>query len=169
MRKLRTEKTAEVKEFRLRLEHLKTHKDHSTKLKSDIAEGQDKDSNYMSQINELQEQAKVPNKVGFVACAAIYSRMLCGCSCLVDTRCSLSDYCPEMPLLLWLSCCYIGFVGLKLQCTYTMLLCHVATAVWLGSRCNEPSKYCFASLGRLTRLVRLCLSGKKKGVLGQNA
>ena len=59
MRKLRTEKTAEVKEFRLRLEHLKTHKDHSTKLKSDISEGQDKDRSYMSQINDLQEQAKV--------------------------------------------------------------------------------------------------------------
>lgn len=59
MRKLRTEKTAEVKEFRLRLEHLKTHKDHSTKLKSEISEGQDKDRNYMSQINELEEQARV--------------------------------------------------------------------------------------------------------------
>ena len=59
MRKLRTEKTAEVKEFRLRLEHLKTHKDQSTKLKSDVSEGQDKDRNYMVQINDLQEQAKV--------------------------------------------------------------------------------------------------------------
>lgn len=59
MRKLRTEKTAEVKEFRLRLEHLKTHKDHSTKLKSEIADGQEKDRNYMTQINELDQQAKV--------------------------------------------------------------------------------------------------------------
>ncbi|KAA6427219.1 MAG: DNA repair Rad50 [Trebouxia sp. A1-2] len=58
MRKLRTEKTAEVKEFRLRLEHLKTHKDHSTKLKSEIADGQGKDRNYMTQINELDQQAK---------------------------------------------------------------------------------------------------------------
>ena len=59
MRKLRTEKTAEVKEFRLRLEQLKTHKDHSTKLKSEIADGQEKDRNYMTQINELDQQAKV--------------------------------------------------------------------------------------------------------------
>lgn len=59
MRKLRTEKTAEVKEFRLRLEHLKTHKDHSTKLKSEIAEGQEKDRNYMSQINDLDQETKV--------------------------------------------------------------------------------------------------------------
>ncbi|DBB04466.1 hypothetical protein WJX77_008210 [Trebouxia sp. C0004] len=58
MRKLRTEKTAEVKEFRLRLEHLKTHKDHSTKLKSEIADGQEKDRNYMTQINELDQQAQ---------------------------------------------------------------------------------------------------------------
>ena len=59
MRKLRTEKTAEVKEFRLRLEHLKTHKDHSTKLKSEIAEGQEKERNYMSQINDLDQETKV--------------------------------------------------------------------------------------------------------------
>ena len=59
MRKLRTEKTAEVKEFRLRLEHLKTHKDHSTRLKSEIAEGQQTDRNYMAQINELEQEAQV--------------------------------------------------------------------------------------------------------------
>lgn len=59
MRKLRTEKTAEVKEFRLRLEHLKTHKDHSTKLKSDIAEGQEKDRNYMTQINQFEQEVQV--------------------------------------------------------------------------------------------------------------
>ena len=59
MRKLRTEKTAEVKEFKLRLEHLKTHKDHSTKLKSDIAEGQEKDRNYMTQINQFQQEVQV--------------------------------------------------------------------------------------------------------------
>ena len=59
MRKLRTEKTAEVKEFKLRLEHLKTHKDHSTKLKSDIAEGQEKDRNYMAQINEFEQEVQV--------------------------------------------------------------------------------------------------------------
>ena len=59
MRKLRTEKTAEVKEFRLRLEHLKTHKDHSTKLKSDIAEGQEKDRNYMTQINKFEQEVQV--------------------------------------------------------------------------------------------------------------
>lgn len=59
MRKLRTEKTAEVKEFRLRLEHLKTHKDHSTKLKSDIAEGQEKDRNYMAQINDFEQEVQV--------------------------------------------------------------------------------------------------------------
>ena len=59
MRKLRVEKTAEVKEFRLRLEHLKTHKDHSTKLKSDIAEGQEKDRNYMTQINGFEQEVKV--------------------------------------------------------------------------------------------------------------
>ncbi|KAL3148389.1 DNA repair protein rad50 [Trebouxia sp. C0009 RCD-2024] len=58
MRKLRTEKTAEVKEFRLRLEHLKTHKDHSTKLKSDIAEGQEKDRNYMTQINQFEQEVQ---------------------------------------------------------------------------------------------------------------
>ena len=56
---MRKEKTAEVKEFRLRLEHLKTHKDHATKLKSDIAAGQDKDRNYMTQISELEQQTKV--------------------------------------------------------------------------------------------------------------
>ena len=59
MRKLRTEKTAEVKEFKLRLEHLKTHKDNSTKLKSDIAEGQEQDRNYMTQIGELEQEVKV--------------------------------------------------------------------------------------------------------------
>lgn len=59
MRKLRTEKTAEVKEFRLRLEHLKTHKDHSTKLKSEIAEGQEKDRNYMAQINDFEQEVQV--------------------------------------------------------------------------------------------------------------
>ena len=59
MRKLRTEKTAEVKEFRLRLEHLKTHNDHSTRLKSEIAEGQQTDRNYMAQINELEQEAQV--------------------------------------------------------------------------------------------------------------
>lgn len=59
MRKLRTEKTAEVKEFRLRLEHLKTHKDHSTKLKGDIAEGQEKNRNYMTQINQFEQEVQV--------------------------------------------------------------------------------------------------------------
>ena len=66
MRKLRTEKTGEVKEVRLRLEHLKTHKDHSTKLKSEIADGQEKDRNYMTQINELEQQSRVGLDTHFI-------------------------------------------------------------------------------------------------------
>ena len=85
MRKLRTEKTAEVKEFRLQLEHLKTHKDHSTKLKSEIAGGQEKDRNYMSQINELDQQAKV----GVLHLPAAVTQQCCKTVNVADLWCGL--------------------------------------------------------------------------------
>lgn len=92
---MRTEKTAEVKEFRLRLEHLKTHKDHSTRLKSEIAEGQETDRQYTSQINELHQEAQVLPHQTHPQCTSSMS-------------CSMTDFClacAHLSAPLHLTCC----------------------------------------------------------------
>ena len=59
LRKLRSEKAAEAKEFKLKLDHLKTHKDNAQKLRSEIQEGEDKEREFNEQIQTLEEQLQV--------------------------------------------------------------------------------------------------------------
>ena len=56
LRKLRTEKMAEVKEFRLRLDHLRTHKDNAARLRRDVEEGETQERKLLDHIRAVEEQ-----------------------------------------------------------------------------------------------------------------
>ena len=53
LRKLRTEKVAEVKEFKLRLDHLRTHKDTAARLRSDIEGGERQEAELSHTISDI--------------------------------------------------------------------------------------------------------------------
>ncbi|KAK9817777.1 hypothetical protein WJX72_002045 [[Myrmecia] bisecta] len=67
LRKLRTEKVSEAKQFKLLLDHLTTHKDTATKLRSEIADNREKDRSHMEQIQafdqEMQELETARNEL----------------------------------------------------------------------------------------------------------
>ena len=55
--KLRTEKMAEVKEFRLRLDHLRTHKDTpAARLRADAAAGERQEAEHVDTIRHIDAQ-----------------------------------------------------------------------------------------------------------------
>lgn len=56
LRKLRTEKMAEVKEFKLRLEHLRTHKDNAARLRKEVQDGEAQERKLLDQIRAIEEQ-----------------------------------------------------------------------------------------------------------------
>lgn len=56
LRKLRTEKMAEVKEFRLRLDHLRTHKDNATRLRKEVEDGEAQERRLLDHIRGIEEQ-----------------------------------------------------------------------------------------------------------------
>ena len=56
LRKLRAEKTAEVKEFRLRLDHLRTHKDTAARLRADAAAGKRQEAEHADTIRHIDAQ-----------------------------------------------------------------------------------------------------------------
>ena len=58
LRKLRTEKLAEVKEFKLRLEHLRTHKDTAARLRREIEGGESQEQQLLEQIRILDDELK---------------------------------------------------------------------------------------------------------------
>ena len=56
LRKLRTEKMAEVKEFKLRLEHLRTHKDNAARLRKEVQDGEAQERKLLDHIRAIEEQ-----------------------------------------------------------------------------------------------------------------
>ncbi|KAK9807149.1 hypothetical protein WJX73_000402 [Symbiochloris irregularis] len=58
LRKLRTEKVQEAKELKLKLAHLKTHKDTADGLKAEVQEGREKEASIVAQITSLDEQLR---------------------------------------------------------------------------------------------------------------
>lgn len=56
---------AEVKEFKLRLEHLRTHKDNAARLRRDVEEGEAQERKLLDNIRALDEHInqlqQVPN------------------------------------------------------------------------------------------------------------
>lgn len=63
LRKLRTEKVQEAKEMKLKLEHLKTHKDNADQLRQEIQEGKAKEETASAAINALEEQLQARKAV----------------------------------------------------------------------------------------------------------
>lgn len=59
LRKLKTEKTAEAREFKLRLEHLKTHKDTAGRLRADVDAGNRRAAETAEQSAQLQQRIQV--------------------------------------------------------------------------------------------------------------
>lgn len=59
IRKMKTEKSHEIKEFKLKLDHLKTHRDSSQKLKNEVADGQERDRDINAQMQSLEDQIQV--------------------------------------------------------------------------------------------------------------
>lgn len=56
LRKLKSEKTAEAREFKLRLEHLKTHKDTAGRLRADVDAGNRRVAEITEQSTQLQQR-----------------------------------------------------------------------------------------------------------------
>lgn len=59
LRKLRTEKVAEVKLMKANLETLRTHRDQALRLKREVLEGQDRASELEGKIREIESQVQV--------------------------------------------------------------------------------------------------------------
>ena len=72
LRKLRTEKVQEAREMKLKLEHLRTHKDNADQLRSEVQDGQSKEQAIVAQIKSLQEQLDERNRVGLLPCWAAH-------------------------------------------------------------------------------------------------
>ena len=64
LRKLRTEKMAEVKEFKLRLDHLRTHKDTAARLRKDIEGGERQEAELSRTISDIDGKLAEINQVG---------------------------------------------------------------------------------------------------------
>ncbi len=63
LRKLRTEKMAEVKEFKLRLDHLRTHKDTAARLRKDIDSGKRQETELADTIKDIDGKIAQINQV----------------------------------------------------------------------------------------------------------
>lgn len=63
LRKLRLAKVQEVKEMKLKLENLKTHKDAAQKLRQAVAYGQDKRKEIGAQIADFEHQISEKQQV----------------------------------------------------------------------------------------------------------
>ena len=63
LRKLRTEKMAEVKEFRLRLDHLRTHKDTAARLRKDVDAGERQEAEHADTIQNIDAELAEITKV----------------------------------------------------------------------------------------------------------
>ena len=63
LRKLRTEKMAEVKEFKLRLDHLRTHKDTAARLRKDIDDGERQEAELSNTISDIDGKLAEINQV----------------------------------------------------------------------------------------------------------
>ena len=59
LRKLKTEKTQEAKEFKLRLEHLKTHKDTAGRLRTEVDVSTQRAREAQEKILQLQQEIEV--------------------------------------------------------------------------------------------------------------
>lgn len=102
LRKLRTEKMAEVKEFKLRLDHLRTHKDTAARLRKDIDGGECQEAGLSSTISDIDGKLAEINQVG--------CRVLCLLCRLI-----------AMPLTSDLSLC-TPFLMRPSQSTHTLLV-----------------------------------------------
>ena len=69
LRKLRTEKMAEVKEFRLRLDHLRTHKDTAARLRKDADAGERQEAEHADTIRHIDAKLAEITKVQCNCCA----------------------------------------------------------------------------------------------------
>ena len=58
LRKLRTEKVQEARELKLKLEHLKTHKDNADQLRGEVQQSRAKEAAVVAQITSLDEQLR---------------------------------------------------------------------------------------------------------------
>ena len=63
LRKLRTEKMAEVKEFKLRLDHLRTHKDTAARLRKDVDGGERQEADLSATISDIDGKLADINQV----------------------------------------------------------------------------------------------------------
>ena len=74
LRKLRTEKMAEVKEFRLRLDPLRTHKDTASRLRKDVDGGERQETELSNSIQDIDGKLAEINQVGCSGPAPISTR-----------------------------------------------------------------------------------------------
>ena len=84
LRKLRTEKVQEAKEMRLKLEHLKTHKDNADSLKGERQEGQAKARALVAQIASLDDQLRSQDEVKLAAAHQFHADELHSCVPYMD-------------------------------------------------------------------------------------
>ena len=93
LRKLRTEKAAEVKQFRLELDHLKTHKDTSAKLRRECDEGAARHAELKATIERLDADMLTPHNV---RSTWAHRQWLQLSSCqLRDTGRNIASVCPS--------------------------------------------------------------------------
>ena len=85
LRKLRTEKMAEVKEFRLRLDHLRTLKDTAARLRKDADAGERQEAEHADTIRHIDAKLAEITKVRCHCCA----RSACSSQRRLHTRMSL--------------------------------------------------------------------------------
>ena len=62
-RKLRLEKVQEVKECKLKLEHLRTHKENAHKLRAEVEQGRRQEQELEAQIQGLEDQLQQHKQV----------------------------------------------------------------------------------------------------------
>lgn len=62
LRKLKTRQAQDAREMKLKLEHLKTHKDHAARLRAEAEEGRKKGEALQQEINGLRAHIEVKNK-----------------------------------------------------------------------------------------------------------
>ena len=62
-RKLRLEKVQEVKECKLKLEHLRTHKESAHKLRAEVEQGRQREQALEAQIQGLEDQLQQHKQV----------------------------------------------------------------------------------------------------------
>ena len=74
LRKLRSEKVAELKEFKLRLAHLATHRDTAARLRREVEGGQARIAELSAQISAIDQEAAALTQVS-IACHLLYLRL----------------------------------------------------------------------------------------------